>query len=287
MTSEVTKRGRGVVVSRWLTRSNLMAIAGFALMLAVWNFIMVPSWLRGEWDPSSKLMRLLYQCQGTPEQEAVRWGPRRMVVSACKKPILIAESDDHRRVLILNRADSQYVVLDPGSGQVVYTVSAHDFRVRSLVGDRYLYATSVLSSWESFEADYIVDINTDTFVPMTQVPWEIEDISLLVNEYESSRRNVIQVIGTPQALLFIHSTNEFTAFKLTTPPPATIRVLIDNWDAPVLLGQEAMRDRDKSAGGGEDCVIGENRYVGDNNPFSLPRSTICLFRFALPVVTKP
>ena len=136
--------------------------------------------------------------------------------------------------------------------------------------------------------EYIVDIDTDTFAPMTLVPWEISDVSLLVQEYEASQGDVILVNGTPQALLFFRPGNEFMAYDLSSSNPAIVDVLIDSWDAPVLRGYSAFRPSKASvSGGGEDCLIGENKYFGDENPFSQPGSTTCLFRIALPIFTEP
>lgn len=277
------KKGRGAQPG-WLTNTWLLALVA---LVAIGSSIVVPSWLRGEWDPSNKVMRYLFQCLGTPDQETVRWEPRRLLVSACRKPILIAESDNKRRVLVLNRADSQYVVLDRASGETAIAISAHDYWVESLIGDRYLYAASIPPKGETPGVDYVVDIDTNTFVTMTKVSWPIKDVTPLIREYDRSQGKVILVTGVMRALLFVYATNEFSAYKLPSSIPVFVNDLIDKWNPSLMKAYSEIRLNASVAGGGEDCLIGENKYVGDENPFSQPGSTICLFRFALPVVAKP
>lgn len=280
--SSISRLKRSLDAKFWMWLSILLAL------FALWSFVAVPSWLRGEWDPSNRVMRFLYQCQGTREQEAARWEPRRLLVSACRKPILIAESDNHNRVLIRNRADNEYIVLDRVSGEVVYSISAQEYFVYSLIGDRYLYATNTVPQDGPPKFDYIVDIDTGTFVPMILVPWEIEDVAPLIQEYKNSQGNVVRVNnGVPQALLFIRGSGEFTAYKLTTMVPPIVNDLITSWNPPGLMSYDYMILDADVAGGGEDCVIGEHKMAEGVNPMGQPGSTFCLIRFALPVVTKP
>lgn len=270
------KRPRSIVI---------VALIGLvSASLAVWQLWIVPSWLEGDWAPDNALMRYLYQCAGTREQEQIRWMPDEILVSACDGPVQLAMSPSQGRVLIWVRSSNEYRVYDVASGEMVFTTSSVPYFEGGFVGEDYLFVRAGEGGLvPGVSGNNIIDLATETRTPITSHFTGTFDTTVLQHAYAESNGRVIRVDGAIQAFLFFGPSGIREAHEYSPFPP-DVEELAARWAPPTLKSTfENLKD-DRVFGGGESCVLGDNRFVGDQNPLSVRASQpTCLLNYANPV----
>lgn len=182
------------------TSSRLRVFAiGIVVVILVLQFLFVPSWLKGYWAPRWSVMRLLYQCLGSREDEQARWAPDVVLVSACERPVQTGISGDQTQVGVWARSKDQDWVVDAQTGDILLAIPHAHGGFDIFVNEKYVVRTE-RRGYEIVKM--VFDIETGESTQAIDAGFRTPDMDLLRKLYAESNGNAVYVVGKFPALLF-------------------------------------------------------------------------------------
>lgn len=269
-------------------RSVLKTICGHlrvaVVVIIFLHILSVPFWLKGYWAPRSTVMRLLYQCLGSREEEQARWSPDIVVVSACEKPILTAISPAQTRIGVWARSQHEDWIVDVEIGKVLVTVPHSGWGFTDFVSEDL-----VVRRWYKVDpppvTNSIFDVRTGEVFEATQIVWENPDLDDLRKLYRESNGNAVQFIGSHFSGIVFYTDNGLQVRDFVSSAPKAVQELIDGWGIPKLRSPFFRAADRRTTAGDDTCLIGIEPDNGTSPITYFP--SICFASVAEPILLQP
>ena len=265
----------------WVTRRRLL----YALVIVgLLHLASVPAWVRGYWAPRSALMRLLYQCLGSQEDEQARWNPDIVVVSACEKPILTAISPAQTRIGVWARARDEDWVVDAQTGHVLLAVPHSGLGFVDFVGE-----SLAVHMWHRGNLPQVIssihDIQTGEVFESTRIAFQSPDLDDLRELYKESNGNAVQFDGSHFRGLLFYTTAGLQVRNFQSTIPESVQELVDSWGIAKVRSRLVEAVTTTITRGDDNCLIGIEIDNSANPIFYFP--SICFASVAEPISRSP